>query len=114
MKIEKVVSSLPSTLVADTVYLIRVGTGFDVRVVDSTGSVAHILNDTYVTVSGNTVFAYSNDKLSLITYPAGDYKTFTYTSDVLSQIDHVIGLRTVRKDFTYTDGLLTNILESEL
>jgi hypothetical protein len=39
---EKVVSALPSTL--DTIYCVRVGTGFDLYVSDSTGAVAHKVN----------------------------------------------------------------------
>lgn len=54
------------------------------------------------------------DVLTRIDYTNGDHKIFSYSSGVLSRIDHVIGPRTVRKDFTYTAGLLTNILESEL
>ncbi|SMO73935.1 hypothetical protein SAMN06265173_11241 [Thalassovita litoralis] len=40
----KVVSSLPGTLVANTIYLVRTGAGFDLYVSDSTGSVAHRVN----------------------------------------------------------------------
>lgn len=44
IKIDKVVSSLPGTLVADTVYAVRVGTGFDLYISDSTGTTAHPIN----------------------------------------------------------------------
>lgn len=40
----KVVATLPGTLAASTLYLVRVGAGFDLYVSDSTGSVAHALN----------------------------------------------------------------------
>lgn len=43
-KIEKVVSALPGTLVADTVYAVRTGSGFDLYITDSTGTVAHLVN----------------------------------------------------------------------
>lgn len=43
-KIDKVLSSLPGTLVANTVYAVRVGTGFDLYIVDSTGSIAYQIN----------------------------------------------------------------------
>lgn len=42
--IDKVVSSLPAVLQPSTVYAVRTGTGFDLYVSDSTGSVAHSLN----------------------------------------------------------------------
>lgn len=44
IKIDKVVSSLPDPLVKDTVYAVRVGTGFDLYFTDSTGSTAHKIN----------------------------------------------------------------------
>lgn len=40
----KIVSSLPVTLEANTIYLVRVGTGFDLYCTDATGSVAHEVN----------------------------------------------------------------------
>lgn len=39
--VEKVVSALPPILVPNTVYVVRVGEGFDLYVTDSTGAVAH-------------------------------------------------------------------------
>lgn len=43
-KIHKVVSSLPSSLAANCLYLVRTGVGFDLYASDSTGSIAHPLN----------------------------------------------------------------------
>ena len=44
LSVFKRVASLPATLVANAVYLVRVGTGFDLYVTNSDGSVAHGLN----------------------------------------------------------------------
>lgn len=44
LRVEKVVGNLPSTIEADTIYVVRVGTGFDLYVSDSTGAIAHSLN----------------------------------------------------------------------
>lgn len=44
LKVFKEVSSLPSTLVPNGMYLIRNGTGFDIKVADATGKMAHSLN----------------------------------------------------------------------
>lgn len=44
LKIHKVVASLPSTLEPDAIYAVRAGTGFDLYIADSTGSVAHKVN----------------------------------------------------------------------
>jgi hypothetical protein len=40
LKIQKVVSALPSVLEADTIYIVRVGTGFDLYVTNHTGTVS--------------------------------------------------------------------------
>lgn len=42
--IAKVLASLPGTLEADTVYAVRVGTGYDLYITDSTGSIAYKQN----------------------------------------------------------------------
>ena len=42
---QKVVSSLPGTLQANTLYFVRTGDGFDLFCSDQTGSIAHKLND---------------------------------------------------------------------
>lgn len=44
LKIHKVIGSLPGTLEADSIYLVRVGTGVDLYVTDSTGAIAYTLN----------------------------------------------------------------------
>ncbi len=44
IKIDKVVSSPPDPLEANTVYAVRVGGGFDLYITDSTGTTAHTLN----------------------------------------------------------------------
>lgn len=44
LKIEKVVAALPPVLEPNAIYLVRTGAGFEIRVVDSTGTTAHTLN----------------------------------------------------------------------
>lgn len=44
-KIEKVISNLPNTLTANTIYIVRRGTGFDMYVTDITGEIAHKQNE---------------------------------------------------------------------
>ena len=44
ISIYKVVSSVPASLEANAVYLVRTGTGFDLYVSDSTGSIAYQIN----------------------------------------------------------------------
>lgn|GEM_PF-4976544 len=40
----KVLSALPDPLVADAMYAVRVGDGFDLYIVDSTGAIAYKVN----------------------------------------------------------------------
>lgn len=44
-KAHKVSSALPATLERDAVYLVRVGTGFDMHVTDNTGQMVFASND---------------------------------------------------------------------
>lgn len=59
-KAHKVVSSLPSTLEPDTIYLVRVGVGFDFYCSDTTGSIAYKVNDsgTFAWDGGNAFTEY--------------------------------------------------------
>jgi len=43
-KIDKVIASLPPSLAPDTMYAVRVGTGFDLYITDNTGAIAHKIN----------------------------------------------------------------------
>ena len=44
LRIEKVIGSVPGTLAPDCVYAVRAGAGYDLRVSDTTGAIAHKLN----------------------------------------------------------------------
>jgi hypothetical protein len=44
LKLEKIVSTLPVTLEPNVQYFVRVGEGFDLYVSDSTGAIAHKIN----------------------------------------------------------------------
>ena len=50
-KAHKVVSSLPSELEKDCIYLVRVGEGFDLYAVDTSGLIAYKLNKSALTWS---------------------------------------------------------------
>lgn len=45
LRVFKEVSNLPAMLVPNGIYLIRTGSGFDIRVADATGKVAHSINN---------------------------------------------------------------------
>ena len=44
LRLEKVIGSVPGTLEPDCVYAVRAGAGYDLRVSDTTGAIAHKLN----------------------------------------------------------------------
>jgi len=44
LRLEKTIGDVPGTLSPDCVYAVRAGAGYDLRVSDMTGSVAHKLN----------------------------------------------------------------------
>lgn len=52
VRFSKVVSALPDPMTPDTVYLMRIGAGFDIRVTDSTGAIAHEQNQSTGVASG--------------------------------------------------------------
>lgn len=72
LSVKKVVSSLPSTLVGDTIYLVRVGTGYDQYVTNSTGTIiAYALNSSSSGGSGSTFTpsrTYTNTTTSGVNY----------------------------------------------
>ena len=44
LRLEKVIGDVPGTLAPDCVYAVRAGAGYDLRVSDMTGTIAHKLN----------------------------------------------------------------------
>ena len=44
LRLEKVIGDVPGTLAPDCVYAVRAGAGYDLRVSDTTGAIAHKLN----------------------------------------------------------------------
>lgn len=127
VRFAKVVSSLPGTLAPDTVYFVRTGAGFDLRVTDATGSIAHELNtdsggaaeDTFEIVSKNlrsenATLGYDGaGNLETLTYADGIVKTLAYNSggDLVSiTLSGATpnGISLV-KTLTYTSGNLTGV-----
>ena len=77
-KAHKVVSSLPSTLEPDTIYLVRVGVGFDLYCSDATGSIAYKPNrlESFVIPLG---FPDTDAQLSTDVELLGEYFPFDFT-----------------------------------
>ena len=71
----KVVSSLPVTLEPDSLYAVRIGTGFDLYVTNSTGTVAHLINP--------------SEQLNPRTQPNNTSTIVLYTSGGTSRVDQV-------------------------
>jgi hypothetical protein len=111
--LRKEVAALPGTLVPNTVYAVRRGTGFDLYISDSTGLIAHKVNNTDDPLK-SPVFTYTTGKLTGITYADGTTKVFSYTGDQLTQIDQLRNGTTTRKTFAYAGGVLSGITEITL
>jgi hypothetical protein len=59
IRFAKVVANLPATLEPNTLYLVRVGSGFDLYASDMTGSVAYLINKDSPTSSTNLGLVYA-------------------------------------------------------
>lgn len=59
-------------------------------------------------------FTYTGDALTRIDYDDGSYKVLGYSNGLLTRVDlHVNGQSEIkRKDFLYSNGILTNINET--
>lgn len=77
----KVIASLPDPLDADTIYFVRVGTGFDQYVTDSTGLIAYKVNQSFG--SPVTALAIASGVVS-VDCAKGDYFTCGLTANVTS------------------------------
>lgn len=60
------------------------------------------------------VFTRSAGKLTRVDYDDGSYKGFTYTGDVLVQVDYTKGGSTTRKALNYVFGELVSIDQTVL
>ena len=91
----------------------RRGLGFDLHISDSTGLIAHRLNNTDDPLK-SPVMTYATGQLTGITYADGTTKVLTYTSGQLVQIDQLRAGVTTRKTFAYAGGVLSSITETTL
>lgn len=109
----KEVAALPATLTPNTIYAVRRGTGFDLYISDSTGLIAHKLNNTDDPLK-SPVMTYTTGLLTGITYADGTTKVLSYTGGQLMQIDQLRGGVTTRKTFAYAGGVLSSVTETTL
>jgi hypothetical protein len=107
----KEVAALPVTLIANTIYAVRRSTGFDLHITDSSGLIAHKLNNSDDPLKSPT-FTYTSGKLTGISYSDGATKVLSYVGDNLTRVDLIRNSVTTRKDFTYSGGVLVNVIES--
>lgn len=85
-KIDKVVASLPSPLTPNTIYAVRVGTGFDLYISDSTGAVAHQVNER---ADGSSAI---NDSATTLSNTWSASKINTTLGDIQSALDIINGV----------------------
>lgn len=101
-KIYKEVIQLPAILEADTVYAVRVGSGFDLYITDNTGAFAHQINDQnkwldFLYANTSTNYAETSETINLegldrvgksseIIFEGSNYKKFTLDDGTQSYI----------------------------
>ena len=125
----KIVSALPDPLEPNSIYYVRVGSGFDTYVTNSSGMIVAYesneklkISDIYARINNleqqtgvapvyvNPVFTYEDGNLILVTYENGATKTLEYDENGnLEFVTLIDGLTEIRKQFFYTDGTLTSI-----
>jgi hypothetical protein len=108
----KEIAALPPTLDPNCIYAIRVGAGCDLYISDSTGQIAHKVNNTDDPLK-SPVMTYTSGQLTGITYADGTTKVLSYTSGQLTQIDQLRNGLTTRKTFAYSGGVLSSITQTQ-
>lgn len=91
---EKYVSALPGTLVANTLYYVRVGTGFDVYLTNATGTVvAYGMNAKVVPPEPSTGMAVAFDKNRNYGYPTAESGSAFSTDNSTSVLGSIAMIR---------------------
>jgi hypothetical protein len=111
--IRKELAVLPAVLTPNTIYAVRRGTGFDLYITDSAGTVAVKHNNTDDPLK-SPVFTRVSGVLTQIEYADGAVKEFTRVGGAITQIDTIRGGVTTRKTFTRSGGALLSITEVTL
>ena len=62
----------------------------------------------------NPEFSYTNGNLTRIDYDSGNYKTFEYADGALSILTYYTAEKVITKNFYYTNGALTSIVQTEV
>jgi hypothetical protein len=102
-KIYKEVIQLPAILEADTVYAVRVGSGFDLYITDNTGAFAHQINDQNKWLD----FLYANTSTN---FTQTDETINLEGSNKVGKSSEIIFEGTTYKKFDLDDGTQSYIL----
>jgi hypothetical protein len=120
-KVYKEVSALPSILEPNALYLVRIGTGFDLYCSDVTGSVAHKINypNNYRYPSGLSLVNSSNaTSLGAMTLIANTYWFFPYTYARTLRASnlfiHVTTAGTAARVFLFETDLTTGLPKGQI
>jgi hypothetical protein len=114
LSVFKEIAALPATLLADSIYVVRRGLGFDLYVTDSTGLLAFKVNSESDLKSPQFTYNTAN-QVSRIDYANGIFKLFTYsTTGLLQTMTLNLGNSTMlTKTFSYNaSNLLTGVVET--
>ena len=112
MRVEKVIGSVPATPLANTVYLVRTGAGFDVAVTDATATTAHALNP-------KMTWGYLKDHWSAVptlleTVAAGKVYSYTLNGVTRYRLVPIPYLATGDAFYgTFTGGVLSGLIATK-
>lgn len=81
LKLYKEIGSVPDDLGPDSIYAIRTGSGFDLYMTDTTGSVAYKINGTSISSNEDNLIEMSSDGLIVKIKEAPDINSFITSFD---------------------------------
>lgn len=115
VKLYKEVAVLPGVLEPNALYLVRVGGGFDLYAVDSTGTLAFTQNFEPVAPKEPVATHDAQGRMTRIDYSNGSFKVFSYSGYKLTQSDYTSNGVTTRRTYQYNaDGTFRTYTETTL
>lgn len=109
-KVYKSISTIPTPYVANAIYFVRLGAGFDLYMADSTGTNVFKINDESL-LQLTTSITYNEDETPNVVTTALGTKTYSYNPDGTIAVIAGTGIYKT-KTFVRAGGRLTDIIVS--
>lgn len=113
LKISKVLSQLPSSTEANSIYLVRVRDGFDIYVTDSTNQLTFMSNPSLTWIYLSTTVSKAPEEVGVATVETKTGKVFKYTNGTFTAYRFVSDVYSFTLDSfytTYTNGVLSDLI----